>query len=133
MSTEKGGFSKGLIIGLLAGGVAGAIAALLYAPKSGKELRSDIKQKASEFAGEATELMKTARSKTAEAVGTSKAHMNEFSSEVKEKADIIIDDAEKVITGIRQKAHAETGRVKNAFRAGMDAYQAEKERDKNSV
>ena len=41
---KNGYFVKGLIIG----GVSGALAALLFAPKSGKELRRDIKHKGSE-------------------------------------------------------------------------------------
>ena len=40
MSSDK---SKGLLFGFLAGGVIGAVLALLYAPKSGKELRKDIR------------------------------------------------------------------------------------------
>jgi len=51
MSKEKN-LSKGLLIGFLAGGAIGAIIALLYAPKSGKELRKDIKDKADEYMGE---------------------------------------------------------------------------------
>ncbi len=43
---ENNGMVKGLVIGLLAGGAIGAIVALLYAPKSGKELRADIREKA---------------------------------------------------------------------------------------
>jgi len=133
MAVEKSGFTKGLVVGLLAGGVVGAIAALLYAPKSGKELRSDIKQKATDFAGEASEFVKVTRSKTSEAVNSGKTRVNEFSSEVKEQADHILDDAEKVLSGIRQRASAETGKVKTAFRAGVDAYQSEKDRDRNSA
>ncbi len=37
MSKENSGLAKGLFIGFLVGGIAGAVAALLYAPKSGKE------------------------------------------------------------------------------------------------
>jgi gas vesicle protein len=40
---------KGFLIGFLAGGTVGAIVALLTAPKSGKELRVDIKQKSGEY------------------------------------------------------------------------------------
>ena len=37
--TQNNGVLKGLVIGLLAGSAIGAVLALLYAPKSGKELR----------------------------------------------------------------------------------------------
>ena len=42
---ENNGTSKVFFMGLLAGGAIGALLALLYAPKSGKELRADIKAK----------------------------------------------------------------------------------------
>ena len=40
---------KGLLIGFLTGSIVGSVIALLYAPKSGKELRGDIKIKSDEF------------------------------------------------------------------------------------
>jgi len=45
MQEDNSGMLKGLIIGVLAGGAVGALVALLYAPKSGRELRADIKEK----------------------------------------------------------------------------------------
>ncbi len=48
MAEENSGMAKGLMIGFVAGAVAGAVVALLYAPKSGKELRRDIKDKAND-------------------------------------------------------------------------------------
>ena len=133
MSSEKNGFTKGLVIGLLAGGVVGAITALLYAPKSGKDLRIDLKRKATDFAEEASEYVKVARSKTADTIHKGKHRADELTSDVKEKADHILDDAEKVLTGIRERANAESGKVKTAFRAGVDAYRTEKDRDRNSA
>ena len=41
MKNEKG---KGLLIGLIIGAIVGAIAALLLAPKSGKETRDRLKR-----------------------------------------------------------------------------------------
>lgn len=45
--------TKGFLIGFLAGGTVGAMIALLTTPKSGKELRGDIKQKSGEYFDEA--------------------------------------------------------------------------------
>ena len=44
----------GLIIGILAGAAVGGVVALLYAPRSGKESRQLISEKA----GEVTEILK---------------------------------------------------------------------------
>jgi gas vesicle protein len=131
MALEKNGFTKGLVIGLLAGGVVGAITALLYAPKSGKELRSDLKQKANDLADEASEYVTIARTKATDTISKTKHRADELASEVKEQADHILDDAEKVMSGIRDRAQSETGKVKSAFRAGVDAYRSEKDRDHN--
>lgn len=44
MSNEKKS-TKSFLLGFLAGGAIGAIVALLYAPKSGKEMREDLREK----------------------------------------------------------------------------------------
>ncbi len=41
---------KGLMLGALLGGLAGAAAGILFAPKSGKKTREDLKLKAEELA-----------------------------------------------------------------------------------
>ena len=133
MALEKNGFTKGLVIGLLAGGVVGAITALLYAPKSGKELRSDLKQKANDIAEGASEYVKSARARSTDSVSRAKSTADDLTSDVKEQAGHILDDAEKVLSGIRERANAESGKVRTAFRAGVDAYRSEKDRDRNSA
>jgi gas vesicle protein len=132
MSEEKNGFGKGLLIGLLAGGALGAIAALLYAPKSGKELRSDIKRRANDLAGDATDYVRTARTKTLDIINEGKTRSDQVVANAKEKAETILGSAEKVLTGIRERSTEDSGRVKAAFRAGVDAFKNEKERPHNS-
>ena len=132
MAEEKSGLAKGLFIGFIAGGVVGAITALLYAPKSGKELRSDIKRKAGDFAEDASEYVKSARAKTIEVINEGKNRSDQLVSDAKEKAEHILGSAEKVLTGIRERAEEETGRVKSAFRSGVDAYKSEKDRTRGS-
>lgn len=126
MTDDKGGLAKGLFIGFLAGSIVGAIAALLYAPKSGKDLRSDIRKKANEFAEDASDYVKTARSKAVDLVNQGKNRSDQLVSDAKQKAEHILDDAEKVLSGIRDRAGSEPGKVKAAFRAGMDAYKNER-------
>jgi len=45
MNAEKTAMVKGLVTGTLIGGIIGAAIALLYAPKSGRELRTDLREK----------------------------------------------------------------------------------------
>jgi gas vesicle protein len=54
---------KGLFLGILAGGAIGALVALLYAPKSGRELRKDIKHKTDEYMEDAEKYIADAREK----------------------------------------------------------------------
>lgn len=122
---------KGLMIGLLAGGAIGAIIALLYAPKSGKELRADIKEKADSLLEEAEQHMRVARSKATEMVSEAKKRSDQLISDAQSKAHTLLEDADKVISGARQKAGTvveEGTRIKNAVKAGVDAYKEERSR-----
>ncbi len=62
----------GFGIGLLAGAVIGGVIALLYAPKTGKETRQLIKDKA-------TEVVDAVKEKTSEVVDTVKEAASEAS------------------------------------------------------
>ena len=129
MADDRNGMAKGLLLGFLAGSVVGAITALLYAPKSGKELRSDIRRKANEVAENAGDYVRTAREKASDMVNQGKERSNQLISETKEKAEHLLGDAEKVLTSIRERSAGESGKIKAAFRAGVDAYKTEKNRD----
>jgi len=129
MAEDKNGLTKGLIIGLLIGGVVGAITALLYAPKSGRELRADIKKKATDLAENTSDIIKKAKSNIGETVNVAKSRSDQIVSEVKEKAGHIMDDAEKVLSEVRERVGSEGSKIKSAFRAGVDAYKSEKNRE----
>lgn len=59
---------EGLIIGLLIGAIVAAITSLLFAPKSGKDLRKDISHGTKEAWDHADEYLDTARKKGQEVV-----------------------------------------------------------------
>ncbi len=129
MSDENNGVGKGLLVGLLIGGVVGAVLALLYAPKSGQELRSDVKRKTADFKDQAEEYLKTAKSKAIDIINEGKQRSEQLVSDAKKKAETILGDAEKIISGVRDKSASvaeEGSKIKSAFRAGVDAYKGEK-------
>lgn len=128
MSKDNSGLAKGLFVGFLVGGIAGALAALLYAPKSGKELRGDIRKRTDELTGEVGDYLRSAGSKTTEMVNRGKHRSEELVASTREKAEHLMDDAEKVLTDIRTRATSEQGKIKSALRAGVDAYKTEKDR-----
>ena len=107
---------------LIIGGGIGAVIALLFAPKSGKELREDIadasrkglekgKEAASQLQQRAGEYYETSREKASELYQTAQGKAGEFS----------------------EKAKAAAARTANPFsaaiEAGKDAYSQEKRRN----
>ncbi len=64
--TTNGGMTKGLLLGLLAGGAIGAGIALLYAPKPGRRLRMDIKNKAGDLLDQGEEVITSVRDRASE-------------------------------------------------------------------
>jgi len=94
METKEGNFNE-LWKGLLVGSFLGAFAGIFLAPKSGRELRSDIKQKGVEaFDGAKRAYLETQRKGQA-ILGDSKrifAHLKG-----KEKAPVITASAEEAV------------------------------------
>jgi gas vesicle protein len=127
MAEENDGLVKGLLIGFIAGSAIGAIVALLYAPKSGKEMRADIKVKASDFKDEVADKLRQARSKAVDIINEGKRRSDEIITEAKTRAGHILTDADKMLSDARERAGEEQGKIKSAFKAGVDAYKAEKE------
>lgn len=126
---EQNGVLKGLVIGLLAGGALGALLALLYAPKSGKELRADIRERADGLLEGADSMVQAARSQAGKIVSDAKQRSSQLITEAKKEADSLLHDADRVLSGARQKTAtlAEEGtRVKNAVKAGVEAYKEER-------
>lgn len=137
MSKEKN-LGTGLIVGFLAGGIAGAVVALLYAPKAGKELRGDIKNKAEDYWHDAEKYIDEAKDKAVGLINEGKKKSDRIISDAKVKAEELLKDAEKLFGEAKTKAteyastgketvEKETGKIKSAVKAGMDAYKAEKE------
>jgi gas vesicle protein len=136
MSTEnKSGTS--IFLGILAGGAIGAILALLYAPKSGRELRNDIKTKKDEYLEEANKYIAEARNKAKVLINEGKEKSEKIINDAKTKSEAILKDAEKIFNDAKAKAsgsvsdgksilESEANNLKTAFKAGVDAYKETK-------
>jgi gas vesicle protein len=118
--------AKGLIAGFLAGGVVGAVIALLYAPKSGKELRGDIKRKSSELMDEAEEYVAAAKQKANDLINDGKEKSNQLINDAKTKAQTLFKDAERILSDAKGKATDESQRLKTAVQAGVEAFKEER-------
>lgn len=128
---------KGLLFGLLAGGAIGALLGLLFAPKSGRELREDIKHKSDEYMDDAEKYIADARTKAKDLINEGKKRSEKLISDARTKSDELLKDAEKVFVDAKTKASGamqsgrkgienETDKLKTAFKAGVDAYKESK-------
>lgn len=135
---ENNGFGKGLLIGLLTGAAVGTIIALLYAPKSGKELRGDIRRKGEDFIDEAENMFAKAKDKASQIINDGKKKSEKIVSDAKVKVDQLLDEAEKILADAKDKTgkYADIGKVQiekqavklqSAINAGVEAYNTEKE------
>ena len=113
---------KGFLIGFLAGGTVGAIIALLTAPKSGKELRGDIKQKSEEYYDEAGKYLADAKNKASELINDAKSK----SQDILNTAGRVFKDAKAKTTDVlnsgKEKIETETERLKSSVKDGIDVY-----------
>ena len=103
----------------LIGGAVGAVVALLFAPKSGRELRGDI-------ADTARKGVDTARERAGEYYETTRGRATEFYSTAAGRAGGIAQTA-------RQAAARRTETLSAAIDAGKRAYSEEKRRTESSA
>ena len=142
MNQENRGadFFKGFLIG----GSIGAVIALLFAPKTGNELRADIRRKSreiyddadvkvGEFKGQAAEIIEQGKRQAealraqAEAkIAEARAKAEQIVSEGRTKARDLVDQGVKTV-------EREKGRLKSAVDAGVKAYKDEVEGSKEKA
>ena len=106
---------------LLVGGAIGAVVALLFAPKSGEELRGDI-----------ADATRKGIEKSKEAATQLQAKAGEYYETASEKAGELYHTAQEKACELGDKAKCAAARTANPFtaaiEAGKDAYTAEKRR-----
>lgn len=68
--------------GLLTGAVIGGVVALLFAPKSGKETREDLKQKLDEYGKEVEKIKAKAKQKSGAVKEDLKSKINDLAQEI---------------------------------------------------
>lgn len=123
---------KGLLLGFVAGGAVGAIVALLTTPKSGKELRGEIKQKSDEYLDEVNKYFQETKIKAGEMFDEGKRKYAMVMNDLKSKPEEILKDAERVYNDAKaktkdvlhsgkEKLNTENERLKNSGKTGIDA------------
>jgi len=109
MITKK---TSGFVLSFLIGGVIGSAIALMYAPKSGKNLRNDIGRKTTELIDQVKKLTYDSWNGAKDTAETTFESANEF---LNSGVDKIVSKAE---------------RVKDSFKSGIEAYKEERKAGK---
>ena len=111
---------------LLVGGGIGAILALLFAPKSGEELRGDI-----------ADVTRKGIEKSKEAAVQLQEKAGDYYEVSREKAAELYQTAQEKASDLSEKAKAAAARTANPFsaaiEAGKDAYTDEKRRNESKA
>jgi len=115
-----------LVKGLVIGGLIGAAIGILFAPKSGKETRQDIADKADELLTKAKEEYEKAIEKSKATYDAAVTRLSTAEGTVREK----VKEIEKNIGEFAQQSAEtladNTNRLKKALDAGVEAYREEK-------
>jgi len=114
----------------LVGAGIGAVLALLFAPKSGEELRSDIADATRKGIDKSKEAAQQLGAKATEYYDTARETAGEYYEATREKASELYDTATakagEVVTKTRDVATRQAGSISAAVEAGKKAYVEEK-------
>ncbi|WP_256761211.1 YtxH domain-containing protein [Cohnella sp. WQ 127256] len=99
--------TRGTIKGALIGGVVGATAALLLAPKSGRELRGDIRDRYSSVQDRTKQMLSEAGNKT-----------QEMAKQVSHQASEIMDKTRSAISTAKEEVQSWKDEKKSELKDG---------------
>jgi len=94
---EMGDATKHILTGILVGGLIGATAMMLLAPRSGEEMRAEIKDKAMDLRDRTTESVKDTVSQVVSKAGHLKGGIQGKSQDLKQRGqDVLIEQLDRV-------------------------------------
>ena len=115
-----------LVKGLVVGGLIGAAMGILFAPKSGKETRQDIVDKADELLAKAKEEYEKAAEKSKAAYEAAVRRLKDAEGTAREKVEEIEGKVSELAHSSAETLVDNKNRLKKALDAGMEAYREEK-------
>lgn len=113
MSDQNSDF-KSFLLGALIGGVVGTVTALLFAPKSGKELRRDIADTSADFYDKASDYV-------INVTNEGKSKVQEVYNVAKNKTSELIDEASEYKNNLQNRFT----NLKEAAKAGADVFRTD--------
>jgi len=112
--------------GVLFGGVVGAVVALLYAPKTGQEMRDEIRERSLEMRDDAEAKLELAQRKAEALLEETRKQLEKLREEAETAATEVVDKAEAQVQRGKTTVRKEKDRLKDALDAGVAAYKEEK-------
>ena len=141
---------KGYLSGLITGGVIGGLAALLFTPKSGKELRKNIGEKTDVLLDSTNQIYENVKDKASEVITDTKEKAGElidsgkkmFSSasettgdilsEGKDKLESVTDKAKDYLKQGKEELTEGVSKVNYAVKTGLNGNQEERNSKKDN-
>lgn len=104
--------SGGFLLGAIIGGTAAAVTALLFAPKSGKELREDLAKEADRYKEHFSEYTEIALAKGAELTEVAKTSTQDIRVNLKEQASNLKEQVSKQAGNLKEQFTAQSENLK---------------------
>jgi gas vesicle protein len=95
-SMKESSNSRDFVTGAIVGGLAGALAALLLAPKSGKELRGNLNEQTSTLRGKTDKLRETAMTKGSELASVAKDKAAVLKETVSQQSSTLVNKVKDI-------------------------------------
>ncbi|MFN4908080.1 MAG: YtxH domain-containing protein [Bacteroidota bacterium] len=106
-NNNNGSYSRGFLMGALVGGAIGGIVALLFAPKSGRDLRRDIADKTEEVYDKAQKYFNKdeAPREFDDVINEGRLRAERIVTSARSQAENILSSAEQVLRDAKSRAH----------------------------
>ncbi len=106
-TNNNGSYSRGFLMGALVGGAIGGIVALLFAPKSGRDLRRDIADKTEEVYDKAQKYFNKdeAPREFDDVINEGRLRAERIVTSARSQAENILSSAEQVLRDAKSRAH----------------------------
>ncbi|MEY3385668.1 MAG: hypothetical protein RIR53_479 [Bacteroidota bacterium] len=107
-SNNNGSYTRGFLMGALVGGAIGGIVALLFAPKSGRDLRRDIADKTEEVYDKAQRYFTkedSAPHEFEDVINEGRLRAERIVTSARTQAENILSNAEQVLRDAKSRTH----------------------------
>jgi gas vesicle protein len=92
------------LVGFIVGGLTGAVAALLFAPQSGEETRTLLKERGIELKDKAAQTAEEAVARAEAAAAEARARADELAKELKDRGQVVVDRGKEVIETTKERS-----------------------------